>query len=92
MKRAGIGIILSGIFMVSIVVSVLVLMAGNARRNDRLVDSYITEYEQKLITADLQSRSAGDCVLERTGYGFKATELKTGKVFKVKTTWEEEQE
>jgi hypothetical protein len=85
-----IGIVASGLFVALVIVALLAMMFSNAKRNDKYVDNYITAYEQELITSDLQSRSAGDCVLERTGYGFKATELKTGKVFKVKTTWEEE--
>jgi hypothetical protein len=85
-----IGIVASGLFVTLVIVALLAMMFSNARRNDRYVDNYITEYEQELITSDLRARSAGDCVLTRTEYGFEARELKTGKIYKIKTIWVEE--
>jgi hypothetical protein len=85
-----IGIVASSLFVVIVIVALLAMMFSNARRNDRYVDNYITEYEQELITADLRAKSVGDCVLTRTEYGFEAREIRTGKIYKVKTIWGEE--
>ena len=44
----------------------------------------MTDQEVTHVMKNLEKRSAGDCVLTRTDYGFVCKEMATGKVFKVK--------
>jgi len=43
----------------------------------------ITQSEIFLLNKALDARKADDCKLERTWYGFRCVEFKTGKVFRV---------
>ena len=45
---------------------------------------HMTPDEVSHVMTDLKKRSAADCVLTRTDYGFVCKEMATGKVFKVK--------
>ena len=44
----------------------------------------VTQAEADHIIAELKARRAGNCVVTRTNYGFRAENLETGKVYKVK--------
>ena len=44
----------------------------------------MTPDEVSYVMKNLEKRSAADCVLTRTDYGFVCKEMATGKVFKVK--------
>ena len=44
----------------------------------------VTQAEADYIIAQLKARRAGDCVVVRTDYGFRAENLKTGEVYKVR--------
>jgi hypothetical protein len=44
----------------------------------------VTQAEADHIIAELRARRAGNCVVVRTDYGFRAENLETGKVYKVK--------
>jgi hypothetical protein len=46
--------------------------------------SNVTDSEAQMIIAQLRARSAGDCVVVRTDYGFRCESLETGEVYKVK--------
>lgn len=43
----------------------------------------ITQSEADYIIAQLKARRAGNCVVVRTDYGFRAENLETGEVYKV---------
>jgi hypothetical protein len=45
---------------------------------------HMTPDEVSYVMTNLKKRSAADCVLTRTDYGFVCKEMATGKVFKVK--------
>ena len=45
----------------------------------------MTDQEVTHVMKNLERRSAGDCVLTRTDYGFVCNEMASGRVFKVKT-------
>ena len=44
----------------------------------------VTQAEADHIIAELRARRAGYCVVVRTDYGFRAENLETGEVYKVK--------
>ena len=44
----------------------------------------VTQDEADHIISELRARRAGNCVVVRTDYGFRAENLDTGKVYKVK--------
>jgi hypothetical protein len=44
----------------------------------------VTQDEADHIISELRARRAGNCVVVRTDYGFRAENLETGKVYKVK--------
>jgi hypothetical protein len=44
----------------------------------------VTQAEADHIIAELKARRAGNCVVVRTDYGFRAENLETGEVYKVK--------
>ena len=44
----------------------------------------VTQAEADHIIAELRARRAGNCVVVRTDYGFRAENLETGKVYKVR--------
>ena len=44
----------------------------------------VTQAEANYIIAELKARRAGNCVVVRTDYGFRAENLETGEVYKVK--------
>lgn len=44
----------------------------------------VTEVEAKMILSQLKARRAGNCVVVRTDYGFRAENLETGEVYKVR--------
>ena len=44
----------------------------------------VTEVEAQMILSQLKARRAGNCVVTRTDYGFRAENLETGEVYKVK--------
>ena len=44
----------------------------------------VTQAEADHIIAELRARRAGNCVVVRTDYGFRAENLETGEVYKVK--------
>jgi hypothetical protein len=44
----------------------------------------MTPDEVSYVMRNLEKRSAADCVLTRTDYGFVCKEMATGRVFKVK--------
>ena len=44
----------------------------------------VTQAEADYIMAELKARRAGNCVVVRTDYGFRAENLETGEVYKVK--------
>lgn len=43
----------------------------------------VTADKTEYVERELLRRSVGDCALERTEYGWKCTEIGTGKIFKV---------
>jgi hypothetical protein len=45
---------------------------------------HMTPDEVSYVMRNLEKRSAADCVLTRTDYGFVCKEMATGKVFRVK--------
>jgi hypothetical protein len=45
---------------------------------------HMTPDEVSYVMKNLEKRSAADCVLTRTDYGFVCKEMATGRVFKVK--------
>ena len=44
----------------------------------------VTQAEADHIIAELKARRAGNCVVTRTNYGFRAENLETGEVYKVR--------
>jgi hypothetical protein len=44
----------------------------------------VTQAEADHIIAELKARRAGNCVVTRTDYGFRAENLETGEVYRVK--------
>jgi hypothetical protein len=44
----------------------------------------VTQAEANHIIAELKARRAGNCVVVRTDYGFRAENLETGEVYKVR--------
>ena len=44
----------------------------------------VTQAEADHIIAELRARRAGNCVVVRTDYGFRAENLETGEIYKVK--------
>ena len=44
----------------------------------------VTQAEADYIMAELKARRAGNCVVVRTDYGFRAENLETGEVYKVR--------
>ena len=44
----------------------------------------VSQAEADYIIAQLKARRAGNCVVVRTDYGFRAENLETGEVYKVK--------
>lgn len=84
MKKDAYATVVTALVVVAVLISLLVLMAMTAQRNDRILDDYLTAQEENALKAELGLRRAGDCVLERTAYGFVAREIKTGRVYKVK--------
>ena len=45
---------------------------------------HMTPDEVSYVMRNLEKRSAADCVLTRTDYGFVCKEMATGKLYKVK--------
>lgn len=45
---------------------------------------HMTPDEVSYVMKNLEKRSAADCVLTRTDYGFVCKEMATGKLYKVK--------
>ncbi|MDD3095809.1 MAG: hypothetical protein PHD63_06160 [Candidatus Marinimicrobia bacterium] len=43
----------------------------------------ITDAEVDFLNQELNRRYADDCTIERTWYGFKCVEFKTGKIYKI---------
>ena len=44
----------------------------------------MTDQEVSKVMTNLEKRSAGDCVLTRTDYGFVCKEMASGKIYRVK--------
>jgi hypothetical protein len=44
----------------------------------------VTQAEADHIIAELRARRAGNCVVVRTDYGFRAENLETGEIYKVR--------
>jgi hypothetical protein len=44
----------------------------------------VTQDEADHIISELRARRAGNCVVVRTDYGFRAENLETGEVYKVR--------
>jgi len=55
---------------------------GRARKAARQANS-ITQAEVDYLNKELNRRYADDCTIERTWYGFKCVEFKTGKIYKI---------
>lgn len=43
----------------------------------------LNQAEIDRLNSELEARNADDCKIERTWYGFRCTEFKSGKVFRV---------
>lgn len=43
----------------------------------------VTEVEAQMILSQLKAKRAGNCVVVRTDYGFRAENLETGEIYKV---------
>lgn len=50
---------------------------------ERISALQVTPAEIDFINRNLNRRAAGDCKLERTLYGFKCIEFKSGKTFRI---------
>lgn len=50
---------------------------------DQQIIMNLTQYEIDRLNQELDARYADDCKVERTWYGFRCTEIKTGKVYRV---------
>jgi len=61
--------------------SMLGVIRGESQVPNKL---HMTDQEVSHVMTSLSKRSAADCVLERTEYGFKCSEMGSNKVFKVK--------
>lgn len=50
---------------------------------ERISALHVTQAEINFINRDLNRRAADDCKLERTLYGFKCTEFKSNKIYRI---------
>jgi len=74
-------IILYTVFICAVlIISMVGVMRGETQVPNKL---HMTEQEVSHVMTSLSKRSAADCILERTDYGFKCEELGSNKVFKV---------
>lgn len=69
---------------VFVVVVIIISLLGVMRTESSGNRLNMTEQEISHVMKNLERRSAADCVLERTEYGFKCSEMGSNKVFKVK--------
>jgi len=75
-------VILYTVFIVAVlIISMVGVMRGETQVPNKL---HMTEQEVSHVMKSLSKRSAADCILERTDYGFKCSEMGSNKVFKVK--------
>jgi hypothetical protein len=70
------------LFVLAVMAFALLGVMRTEATGDRL---HMTKQEVTSVMTDLKKRSAADCVLTRTDYGFVCKEMATGRVFKVKT-------
>ena len=58
----------------------LIAVTVNAMRPARTT---IPDADVALITSQLKAKSAGDCVIEEVPGGYRAVEMRTGKVYRI---------
>lgn len=74
-------IILYTVFILSVIFFALLGVMKGETSGNRL---QMTQAEVSKVMSNLERRSAADCVLTRTDYGFVCKEMASGKIYKVK--------
>ena len=72
------------LYTVFVLVVIAISLLGVMRTESSGNRLNMTEQEISHVMKNLERRSAADCVLTRTDYGFVCKEMATGKIFKVK--------
>ena len=72
------------LYTVFVLVVIAISLLGVMRTESSGNRLDMTDQEISHVMRNLEKRSAADCVLERTEYGFKCSEMGSNKVFKVK--------
>ena len=76
----------TALWIIALIICVVALFNafydGRTRKAARLADS-ITQAEVNFLNQELNRRYADDCTIERTWYGFRCIEFKTGKIYKI---------
>ena len=74
-------IILYTVFIIAVICFSLLGVMRTEVSGNRL---QMTDEEVRHVMTNLEKRSAEDCVLTRTDYGFVCKEMGSGKIYKVK--------
>ena len=74
-------IILYTVFIIAVICFSLLGVMRTEVSGNRL---QMTDEEVRHVMTNLEKRSAADCVLTRTDYGFVCKEMGSGKIYKVK--------
>ena len=72
------------LYTVFILVVAAFAIFGEMRTESSGSRLHMTPDEVSSVMTNLKKRSAADCVLTRTDYGFVCKEMATGKVYRVK--------
>ena len=76
----------TALWIITLIICVVALFNafydGRTLKAKRLADT-ITVQEADFLNQELNRRYADDCTIERTWYGFKCVEFKTGKIYKI---------
>ena len=74
-------VIIYTIFIIAVIAISLLGVMRTETSGSRL---QMTDVEVNTVMSNLERRSASDCVLTRTDYGFVCEEMASGKVYRVK--------
>jgi hypothetical protein len=72
------------LYTVFILVVIAISLFGVMRTETHGNRLDMTDQEISHVMKNLEKRSAADCVLERTEYGFKCSEMGSNKIYKVR--------
>lgn len=72
-----------GVVVMATMITISAIMMA-AFMPTKIASEKLSSSEFAHIDAQLKQRTAGDCVIEKVSYGWKCTEIETGKVYKIK--------